>query len=112
MFGGLIALDILIVLFLSYVIGALARLVVPGPDPMSLTHTVAIGFAGSVVGAFSAWAALGGRFGDNGAAAFLVALAAGGLLVLAHRRWIRHEPWVVAPDWRWWARPTPPRRDF
>lgn len=37
---------------LGFVAGALARLLVPGPDPMSIPATVLLGIVGSFVGGF------------------------------------------------------------
>jgi uncharacterized membrane protein YeaQ/YmgE (transglycosylase-associated protein family) len=50
------------------VIGALARLAVPGPDPMSIWRTIALGLVGSFVG---------------GVIAQLVGLEAGGGILFA-----------------------------
>ena len=38
----------------GFVIGGLARFAVPGPDPMPIWMTIAIGVAGSIVGGFLA----------------------------------------------------------
>ena len=51
-----------IVLYLVYVavggliIGALARLILPGPDPMSYPRTILFGLGGSIVGGLVGWA--------------------------------------------------------
>jgi uncharacterized membrane protein YeaQ/YmgE (transglycosylase-associated protein family) len=39
-----------IILLAAFVVGAVARLAVPGPDPMPVWLTIAIGIAGAVVG--------------------------------------------------------------
>lgn len=50
-----------IALYLTYVaiggliIGALARLVLPGPDPMSYLRTMLYGVGGSLVGGLAGW---------------------------------------------------------
>jgi uncharacterized membrane protein YeaQ/YmgE (transglycosylase-associated protein family) len=44
----------------------LARLLVPGPDPMSVPATIALGIVGSFVGGFIGWA-LFGKDLDEGA---------------------------------------------
>ena len=36
-------------------IGGLARLALPGPDPMSLFQTMLVGIAGSLIGGIVAW---------------------------------------------------------
>lgn len=43
-------------LFVGVVAGYLARLIVPGEDPMSAVMTIAIGIVGSYVGGLIGWA--------------------------------------------------------
>lgn len=43
---------IIVLLFVGLIAGALGRLLVPGPDPMGLVATWALGVAGSLVGGF------------------------------------------------------------
>jgi uncharacterized membrane protein YeaQ/YmgE (transglycosylase-associated protein family) len=50
MIGFIIALFII-----GIIAGYLARLLVPGPDPMSFLQTVALGVVGSFVGGFLGW---------------------------------------------------------
>jgi uncharacterized membrane protein YeaQ/YmgE (transglycosylase-associated protein family) len=66
------------------VIGALARLAVPGPDPMPLWFTIAIGAAGSILaGLLSQW-----LFDDpNGG--FVIALLAAIGIVIGYRRFVQ-----------------------
>ena len=42
-------------LFLGAIAGYLARLLVPGPDPLGFFGTVALGIVGSFVGGFLGW---------------------------------------------------------
>ena len=42
-------------------VGALARLALPGPDPMSITHTILLGLAGNFVAGLVVWAVWGHR---------------------------------------------------
>src|ERR671923_1106495 len=58
-----LAVFIAIVLVGGLVLGALARLAVPGPDPMPLWLTAAFGLAGSLVGGLVSWAFFGARGG-------------------------------------------------
>ena len=37
------------------IVGALARLVVPGPNPMSILATIGVGLVGALVGGMIAW---------------------------------------------------------
>lgn len=56
MIGFLISL-----LFVGLIAGALARLLVPGRDPMSLLATVLLGVVGSMIGGFLASLLFQGR---------------------------------------------------
>jgi uncharacterized membrane protein YeaQ/YmgE (transglycosylase-associated protein family) len=68
------------------VVGALARLALPGPDPMGVLATIGLGLAGSFVGGIVAWALFG-----HGAGIVFSVLAATALLYL-HRRYVQHRP--------------------
>src|SRR3954469_24264465 len=73
--------------------GALARPAVPGPDPMPLWLTVAIGLTGSIVGAVVARV----LFEDNGYVVSFGSLFVAIALVIAYRRFVQHRP-VWGPD--------------
>ena len=45
--------------FLGLLTGALARLVLPGPDPMTILQTMALGLAGSFIAGLIGWALWG-----------------------------------------------------
>ncbi len=73
----------LILLILSgLIVGALARLALPGRDPMSIPATIAVGLAGSLVAGLLVWAISGGR---NGAGILLSVLASTGIVYLIRR---------------------------
>ena len=56
----------LFVLFVfGIVFGALARLIVPGPDPMSIAATWALGVCGSLLGGFLGYAIFGADIDDG-----------------------------------------------
>jgi len=56
----------LLVLFVFGIIfGAIARLVVPGPDPMGIVGTWALGVAGSFVGGFLGYLIFGADIDDD-----------------------------------------------
>lgn len=57
---------IIVLLFLGVIFGALARLLVPGPDPMGIVATWAVGVAGSLLGGFLG-AAIFGFDSEDGA---------------------------------------------
>jgi uncharacterized membrane protein YeaQ/YmgE (transglycosylase-associated protein family) len=46
---------LIIALFIGLFVGALARLLLPGPDPMGLGTTALIGIAGSFIAAIFSW---------------------------------------------------------
>jgi uncharacterized membrane protein YeaQ/YmgE (transglycosylase-associated protein family) len=73
----------LIILLLSgLIVGALARLALPGPDPMGILATIGIGIAGSLIGGLVVYAITGGRYTGG----FIVSvLAATGLVYLVRR---------------------------
>ena len=57
---------ILFLLIIGLVAGFVARLLVPGPDPMSVVGTIVLGIVGSFIGGFIGWAIFGKDF-DEGA---------------------------------------------
>lgn len=75
------------ILVSGFFTGALARLAVPGPDPMPLWLTLAIGLGGSIVGAVVATA-----LGGGGYAVSFASLGVAIALVLAYRRVVQHRP--------------------
>ncbi len=79
---------VLAILFSGLMTGAFARLAVPGPDPMPLWLTAAIGLSGSIVGAVLARA----LFHDNGYVVSFGSFAVAVSLVLAYRRVVQHRP--------------------
>lgn len=56
---------ILVLLFFGLVFGALARLIVPGRDPMGLLGTWLLGIVGSFVGGFLGYAIFGADLDDG-----------------------------------------------
>jgi uncharacterized membrane protein YeaQ/YmgE (transglycosylase-associated protein family) len=50
---------LLYLLVIGIVAGFLARLLVPGPDPMSAGATIVLGIVGSFIGGFLGWALFG-----------------------------------------------------
>ena len=64
------------------IVGALARLALPGPDPMGIPMTIAIGLAGSFIGGLVVYAISGGRNG----AGIVVSVAVSTLIVYLIRR--------------------------
>jgi uncharacterized membrane protein YeaQ/YmgE (transglycosylase-associated protein family) len=63
------------------VVGALARLALPGPDPMSILATIGIGLAGSFAAGLVTWALFG-----RGGGSWLLSLVFATLIVYLVRR--------------------------
>lgn len=90
-----------LILFLALwglVVGALARLALPGPDPMGILATIGLGLAGSFLGGLVAgllW---------RHAAGFVFSVVVSTLLLYLHRRYVQHRP-LTGPD----AHRLPPR---
>jgi uncharacterized membrane protein YeaQ/YmgE (transglycosylase-associated protein family) len=90
----------LIVIFVGgLIIGGLARLAVPGPDPMPLWATAALGIGGAIIGGIVARLLIG--TGGGLLFAFLGAV----LLLLLYRHFVQHRP-ITGPGAR---QPPPPR---
>ena len=73
------------------VVGALARLALPGPDPMGILATIGLGLAGSFVGGLLAgllWARSAG---------FIFSVIGAILLLYAYRRFVQHRP-LTGPE--------------
>ena len=82
--GILVVLIVLVVGGL--IVGGLARLALPGPDPMSIPMTIALGIGGSLVGGLVARIFLGTGGG-------LIFAVLGAVLVLyLHRRFVQKRP--------------------
>jgi uncharacterized membrane protein YeaQ/YmgE (transglycosylase-associated protein family) len=80
-------LTILIALVVGgLIVGALARLALPGPDPMSIPMTIVLGIAGSLIGGLVARIFIGTGGG------FLFAVLGAILLLYLHRRFVQKRP--------------------
>ena len=84
---------IILVMFFGFITGALARLAVPGPDPMPVWLTVAIGLAGSAAGGAIAI----GIWGRGTQAIGILSFVGAVLLVVAYRRFVQKRP-LTGPD--------------
>ena len=78
------------VLASAFVTGALARLAVPGPDPMPIWLTVLVGLVGSLGGGGIAYAAGWRSAYGISTVGFIVAI----LLVVGYRRFVQRRPIV------------------
>lgn len=89
-----------LLLFLAFwglIVGALARLALPGPDPMGIFATIGLGLAGSFSGGL-----ITGLLWARPAGFVFSILCSTGLLYL-HRRFVQHRP-LTGPG----ARQLPP----
>ena len=82
---GLIAF-IIVLAVSGLIIGALARLALPGPDPMSIPATIGLGIGGTFIGGIVARIFLGTGGG-------LIFAVLGAILILyLYRRFVQHRP--------------------
>jgi uncharacterized membrane protein YeaQ/YmgE (transglycosylase-associated protein family) len=89
---------ILVLALEGLIVGALARLALPGPDPMGILATIGLGLAGTFVGGVVAWLLLGHAGG------IVFSLLCATLLLYLHRRFVQHRP-LTGPG----SRKLPPR---
>jgi uncharacterized membrane protein YeaQ/YmgE (transglycosylase-associated protein family) len=86
------------ILISGFVIGALARFAVPGPDPMPIWLTIVIGIAGSFIGGGIAGAIFGTEQDSGSVFAILIgSILASTLLVIGYRRFVQHRP-ITGPE--------------
>ena len=64
------------------IVGALGRLAIPGPNPMSIGMTILVGIGGSFVGGLIGYL----LFGRNGGGLILSVLVAAGIVYFLQRR--------------------------
>jgi uncharacterized membrane protein YeaQ/YmgE (transglycosylase-associated protein family) len=80
-------LGLLLAIALSgLIVGALARLALPGPDPMGILATIGLGLAGSVLGGLVAgllWSRPAG---------FVFSLVGAIVVLYLYRRFVQHRP--------------------
>jgi uncharacterized membrane protein YeaQ/YmgE (transglycosylase-associated protein family) len=85
--------SILMIMLFGFITGSLARLAVPGPDPMPVWLTVAIGLVGSAAGGAIAIGIWGKGTQGIGIFSFIGAV----LLVVAYRRFVQKRG-IVGPE--------------
>lgn len=94
------------VLISGFVIGALARWAVPGPDPMSIPMTILLGVFGAFLGGGIAGAIFGVQQDSGSIFSILIgSILASTLLLIVYRRYVQHRP-ITGPQ----ARMRPPRQ--
>jgi uncharacterized membrane protein YeaQ/YmgE (transglycosylase-associated protein family) len=80
-----VLLFILVLILWGFVVGGLARLALPGPDPMPWYATIGLGLGGSLIGGLVA-RLLFGTYGGGLIFAVLGAM----LLLYLYRRYVQH----------------------
>lgn len=79
---------VLSILISGFVTGGLARFAIPGPDPMPIWLTIAIGLVGSIIGAL-----VGNAIShDNGFVISFLSFGVAMALVAAYRRFVQQRP--------------------
>jgi uncharacterized membrane protein YeaQ/YmgE (transglycosylase-associated protein family) len=71
------------ILFIGLIVGALAKLIMPGRDPGGILVTILLGIAGSLVGGFIG--RLVGLYGPGQRAGFILSIAGAVLLLWLYR---------------------------
>jgi uncharacterized membrane protein YeaQ/YmgE (transglycosylase-associated protein family) len=78
-------IEILSWIVFGLIVGALAKLVMPGDDPGGIIVTILLGIAGAVVGGLLGWAM--GLYDTNQSAGYLMSIL-GGIILLALYRMV------------------------
>lgn len=74
--------EFLVFLLVGLVVGVIARLLMPGPDPVGILGTILVGIVGAIVGGYLWIAVFGNTEGPEWIGSILVAM---GLLYLYRR---------------------------
>jgi uncharacterized membrane protein YeaQ/YmgE (transglycosylase-associated protein family) len=86
------------VLISGFIIGALARWAVPGPDPMSVPLTILLGVFGSFIGGGIAAAIFGAQQDSGSVFAILIgSIVASMVLLIGYRRFVQKRP-ITGPE--------------
>jgi uncharacterized membrane protein YeaQ/YmgE (transglycosylase-associated protein family) len=84
---------------IGLIVGGLARLALPGPDPIGILGTIALGLLGSFVGGLVSYLLLGRAGG------LIIAVLAATVILALYRKYVQRRP-ILGPG----ARDLPPRR--
>ena len=86
--------DVVYIVIVGLVIGALGRLAVPGRDPMPIWLTILVGLIGAFVGG-----AIAVSLGFGGGGIFIVSVLVATLIVIAYRKLVKKRP-ITGPGSR------------
>jgi uncharacterized membrane protein YeaQ/YmgE (transglycosylase-associated protein family) len=89
---------LLYLLVIGIVAGFVARLLVPGPDPMGVGATILLGIVGSFIGGFLGWALFGTDLSDGAlqASGIIGSIIGAVIALLAYRLFMRQRENVPA----------------
>jgi uncharacterized membrane protein YeaQ/YmgE (transglycosylase-associated protein family) len=89
---------LLYLLVIGVVAGFVARLLVPGPDPMGVGATILLGIVGSFIGGFLGWALFGTDLNDGAlqASGIIGSIVGAVIALLAYRFFARQRENVPA----------------
>ena len=76
-------IDILMMIVVGLIVGAIAKFLMPGTDPGGIIVTILLGIAGAVVGGYLGRAL--GLYGPGQAAGFIMSLIGALVLLFAYR---------------------------
>jgi uncharacterized membrane protein YeaQ/YmgE (transglycosylase-associated protein family) len=74
--------DIIVYILVGLIVGVLARLLMPGRDPIGILGTIVVGIVGAIIGGYL-WAAL---FGNTKGVEWIGSILVAMLLLWAYRR--------------------------
>lgn len=74
-------MEIIVFILVGLIVGALARFLLPGRDPIGILGTIVLGVVGAIVGGYI-WTAL---FGENAGVAWIGSVLAAMLLLALYR---------------------------
>jgi uncharacterized membrane protein YeaQ/YmgE (transglycosylase-associated protein family) len=86
--------DVVYIVLVGLVIGALGRLAVPGRDPMPIWLTILVGLIGAFLGG-----AIAVSLGFGGGGIFVVSVLVATLIVIAYRKLVQKRP-ITGPGSR------------
>lgn len=74
--------EIIVFIIVGLIVGVLARLLLPGKDPIGILGTIVVGIVGAIVGGYL-WTAL---FGENEGVAWIGSILVAMLLLFLYRK--------------------------
>lgn len=86
--------DIVFIVLVGLVVGALGRLAVPGRDPMPIWLTILVGVVGAFVGG-----AIAVALGFGGGGIFVISVLVATVIVIAYRKLVQKRP-ITGPGSR------------